>query len=235
MVGLTIGPRQFNFMIESVTYTPGAEVTEFPAWNFEQTLQGSNYFAIAEQKLDLNAFNSNPGKALNLLNVAVQESHAWKASTTDPANTVPSGYIIDLISSVKIPIERWKDIADAADGVHLNMPGFLNNSYSGDPSLAENRQYNSSQVIYGMWRLFAENRNILVGAPAVSLSQIAQSGFFGSGELLVAPHAYYYKLVVVPHGSITTLIPATNCSVHAEVVDIPEFAELGQMARLGQR
>ena len=234
MTGLTIGPRQFNFQACREQFTSGGTPTD-AGWDFGNTIAGSNHFALYEAKVDLDAFNSNPGKAFSLLNVNVQESQAWSASTTQIDQTVPGCLVIDLISSVKIPELRWSDIVDSTNGINTNMPGFLHNASTNDPTIPENRQYNTSQILWGMWRLYGENRNVTYGAPPAATQMIVQSGQFGSGEVLVAPHAYYYKVVVVPHNTITVQIPSTICSVHGDVVDIPEFAELGQMARLGQR
>lgn len=236
MSGLTTGPRQFNFQTQKSYFTGNATASSTgTGWRFETTIAGSNYFAIAEEKVSLRAFNSNPGKGLSILNVAVQEGGAWSATTTDPTNSVPGCLVIDLISSVQIPIERWEDIIDSTNGLNANMPGFLNEGSTNDPTRPANRQYNTSQIIYGMWRVYGENRNVMYGSPPLPTLGVFQSGQFGSGEMLVAPHAYYYKLVVTAHEDITVQIPACNCSVHGAVVSVPEFAELGQMARLGQR
>ena len=233
MSGFTLGPRQFNFMASRLQTNNGADDRDLHGWLSVPTAAGWAYYY--ESKLDLRAFNKDAGTALALVNVAIQESGPINGGTTNqekPAYTT----VIDMISSVKIPVERIATMYRDADDLELRAPGFLNNGPVGgfDWDAPENREYNSSQIIYGKWRLFVTDRNKTAAANKMMLG-LLQAGEFGSGEVITAPHAYYYRICVQADDSHTLYIPPANCAAHAAIVDLPEYVELAQMARLGQR
>ncbi len=233
MSGFTVGPRTFNWMASRLKFTPGSLVTD-TNWEYIDTYSGSNDVAWFESKLDLRAFNEEPGKALSLVNVAIQESGPFVGSTTSETDSI-CGMMIDFISTVKIPAKRLGNLAMDNLGQQLRLPGFLNTAVGAlDWDAEENREYNTSQIIYGMWRFMVQNMNMVVGNRVPQL-QTFQAGEFGSGEVITAPHAYYYRVAILNSDAHTLEIPPANCSVHAQVVDLPEFVELAQMARLGQR
>ncbi len=230
MSGISIGPRTFSWMAPRLQFSPGS--LQETVWEYIDTLGGSNDIAYFESKLDLRAFNQDEGKCLALLNVAIQESGPFVGSTTTEAD-LNYCTVIDFISSVKIPAQRIGAFAIDTLGQQLRLPGFLNESI-GDWDLPQNREYNTSQIIYGLWRFMVTNQNMAIGNRIPQI-QTFQSGEFGSGEVITAPHAYYYRVCIVGSDQHTIYIPSANCSVHASIVEIPEFAELAQMARLGQR
>ena len=233
MAGFSVGPRTFNWMASRLQFSPGSLVTN-TNWEYTDSILGTNDIAWFESKLDLRAFNEEPGKALALVNVAIQESGPFVGSTTAETNAI-SGMVIDFISSVKIPAKRLANLTEDNLGQQLRLPGFLNRANGAlDWDSEENREYNTSQIIYGMWRFMVQNMNMVIGNRVPQL-QTFQAGEFGSGEVITAPHAYYYRVVIVNSDQHTIYIPPANCSVHAQVVDLPEFVELSQMARLAQR
>ena len=237
MTGFSLGPRQFNFMAERLTYSHATtSEINMNGWTIVTSTgggAGANKIAVFENKLDLRAFNADPGTALAMVNVAVQESGAVTGGTT---NTARQAYttIVDLISAVKIPLERFERMWVDTDAVDCELPGFLTGGVTGSNDLPENRQYNTSQIIYGKWRFFATNES-MAAMSNTKMLQLLQAGEFGSGEVITAPHAYYYRVAVLANAAHTLHIPAANCSIHATTVDLPEFVELAQMARLGQR
>ena len=236
MSGISVGPRQFQWMTTRVTGSSSTDERDLHGWNSIATVGAGNAYYY-ESKLDLRAFNDgNAGNALALLNVAVQESGPLTGYTTNeskPAYTT----IVDLISTVKIPPERISSMwTDGPDNLELQAPSFFSNySPTNVPYDAPiNRQYNTSQIIYGKWRLFLTSRDKTGAANKMMLVQ-TQGGEFGSGEVITAPHAYYYRIFVIADDSHSVFCPQANCSAHATVVDLPEYVELAQMARLGQR
>ena len=235
MSGFSLGPRQFNFMAERLTYSHATTLeTNMNGWELVTSVGSSaNKVAVFESKLDLRAFNEDAGTALAPLSVSVQESGALTGGTTNTARPCYTT-IVDFISSVKIPMGRFESMWRDTDAVDAELPSFLTGGYTGSNDLEENRQYNTSQIIYGKWRFYATNESITAMSNVRMLQQI-QGGEFGSGEVITAPHAYYYRVAVLANAAHTLHIPAANWSVHASIVDLPEYVELAQMARLAQR
>jgi hypothetical protein len=230
MSGFKIGPRAFNWMTTRHQFSFTG--TDDDDWTTSPSINGANRVAVYESKLDLRAFNTDAGTALALLNVSIQESGPIVGSTTNPDYPVYCT-VLDLISSVKIPIRRWMNTWDDVDAMHANFPSFLNKwgtFKNDDPAI---REYNTSQIIYGKWRVWSANRNLM--AANATMMELVQAGEFGSGEVLTAPHAYYYRVVVLADDKHTVYIPPAICSTSAAIVDLPEYVELAQMARLGQR
>lgn len=234
MSGFTLGPKTFAWMTSRLQFAADS-LADTDNWEFVSSLSGNNDIAYYQSKLDLRAYNQDPGTALALVNVAIQESGPFAMSSTDMVNNSPACVMVDLISSVRIPKERMQAMALDTLGQQLRLPGFLHHGIGGqdwdDPA---NREYNTSQIIYGMWRFMVTNMNAVVGN-RIPQGHTISSGEFGSGEVITAPHAYYYRICIIHSDAHTIQIPPANCSVHAQTVDLPEFVELAQMARLGQR
>lgn len=235
MSGFSLGPRQFQFMAPRVAFSHGTtDASALYGWDVTESSAGTNNVGFYESLLDLRAFNQDPGTALAMVNVAVQESGPFVGSTT---NTESPAYctVVDLVSAVKIPVERIASIWLDNDAYEGGYPSFL---VKGTPNTAwdapENRQYNTSQIIYGKWRFFATDTS-LTGGDNAKMMRLTQGGEFGSGEVITAPTAYYYRLVVLANARHSVKVPAANCAIHASVVDLPEFVELQQMARLSGR
>lgn len=207
-----------------------------PGWTRVPSQGGSNQIYIYDSKLDLRSMIADGGKGLELFTVACQEAGPHLMSSTD-TQLKPWYMTINLLSSVAIPTRRWKDIVDDIYGSETNMPGFLSDGVTNDPDDEINRQYNTSQIIYGEWQWYATNSNVPYGAGVAvrGSTQCLQSGVFGSGELVVGPTLYHYRIIINPNVSIRIEAPATNVQCRGEVVDLSEGREVAQMMRLGQR
>ena len=136
--------------------------------------------------------------------------------------------VYDVFSTVPIinNEEEAKDIVG-----NFNTQGFLpiteGTSYTVDP-----RNLNPSQVIYGLWRVFAYARDNNNTVP-----QVFASSEFGTGELVVAPEMYWTRYLTIldwDQGE-STFIPAANAMMTGIVYDISENVELAQMSRAVQR
>ena len=219
-MGLTVGPRQFNFMAPKANFTEGAGGGQ--GW----TLRGNVIYY--EGKLDLRAFSDGENKGLDLLNIALQEGGPW--TYTDSVDATPSFMVIDVITSVKMTEQAILDAV--ADLSVLNMPGFLSDAK------AANQKFNTSQIIYGQYRAFATNKSLDLGASVFGqyATQVFQSGTFGQGEIIVGPAAFYTRMVAIHGGTAPTIrIPAANVVCSGAVVELQGFQELNQMARMSAR
>lgn len=219
MTGLTTGPRQFNFQVPQATYSEGSATPN--GWS--RTVAGSVLYY--ESKLDLRAMNMSGGLGLDLLNVSMQEGGPWSAAAGGSL-AQPNWVVVDLISSVRLSDDA---IAEAlADFRYLQFPGFIN-EVSDDTTT-----YNPSQIIWGLWRSFAINTQLetVYGRGA---AVAYQSGNFGQGEIIVAPHCYYYKILKPYAGDSTLYVPPTIAVCHGVMVELTTGQEMAQMARLSQR
>lgn len=219
-MGLTVGPRQFNFMAPKANFSEGSR--NIPSW---VVIGNVIYY---EGKLDLRAFSDGENKGLDLLNIALQEGGPW--TYTDSADATPSFLVMDVITSVKMSEAA---ILDAVSDLSvLNMPGFLSDAK------ADNQKFNTSQIIYGQWRSFGTNTSLDLGASIYGQygMQVFQSGTFGQGEVIVGPAAFYTRVVAILGGTAPTIrIPAANVVCSGAVVELAGFQELNQMARMSAR
>ena len=220
-MGLTVGPRQFNFMAPKADFTEGS-LTIPQGWQVKGNV------VWYESKLDLRAFSSGEDKGLDLLNISLQEAGPW--TYTDSADAVPSFFVVDVITSVSLSQAAILDAA--SDMTALNMPGFISDGKSSTQKL------NTSQIIYGQWRAFSGNKSLeMTGSMYGQFGlQTMQSGTFGQGEVIVGPAAFYTRIVAEMGGSSPTFrIPAANLVCSGAVVEMRGFQELNQMARMSAR
>ncbi len=111
------------------------------------------------------------------------------------------------------------------------VPGFLLPadalSQSGD------QRFNPSQVLWGMWRFWGVDRNIVLGTTLGT--KVVQSGYFGTNEPLVAPGTFWTRILVPYQQADTFIIPSTNLVQQGLAVDLATPVELTQMMRAAQR
>lgn len=240
MGGISVGPKSWSFSTmgsDSQAWITDS-VTNLEGW----TREDDKRMIWTEERLDLRAYLQG-GKGLNLLNVAIQESGPWSAIPMDVGGEpiLPSWMVVDIISSVRLNIETLKSMnASNSIGYPYNyLPGFsipehANGQVDGHQSL------NSSQIIWGMWRAFATDQTVIIEhdlSPARNSmlgERVWTSGEFGSGEVMVAPQAYYYR-VIYTGSEIQLYVPAANIQCLGDTLDLKPYVELNQMARLAQR
>ena len=222
MGGLTTGPRQFPMMKGSALVNNQA-FKEDNDWIHWET--GTPSAVISnETKLDLRAFD---GKALDFANIVIQESGPVSFPVLEGESRV-SMVIYDVFSTVPI----IQDSEEAANIVfNLNTPGFISNTQSASFDVP-GRALNPSQVVYGMWRVFAHSRDAGDIVPTVYTSSE-----FGTGELVVAPELYWTRYVSIYKWDTEHFyyVPSANAMLTGLVIDVSEGQELAQMARAAQR
>ena len=229
MTGLTVGPRQFTLQKDTAQIKASGQDAG-PTW-FEEA--GSNWiwggngkYLSNQTKLDLRPYReSNDSRALDLLNITLQESPTWLNGSTSIGLLVT-----DLLSTVRLTPQTIQDQWE------LKTAGFLNTcareSSSGTVGLqSSDQRLTPSQVVWGLWRYFSQDSTL--GSALVNRA----SSYFGEGEIVVAPALYWTRIVSMysPAEGSTMLIPSSNLVCHAAVIDISEGQELAQMARMAQR
>jgi len=225
MTGLTVGPRQFTLQKDTVLIKTSTDPAG-PTW-FEEG--GSNWvwgqagkYISNQTKLDLRPFReSNGSRALDLLNITLQESPTWLNGSTTVGILVT-----DILSTVRLTPETIQNQWEMKTAGFLNTrPKVSTGTQSTDQNLTP------SQVVWGIWRYFDHDANL--GTAVINRA----SSYFGEGEIVVAPALYWTRVVSMYSASegSSMLIPSSNLVCHAAVIDISEGQELAQMARMAQR
>ena len=245
MAGVSKGRKSFSMQQMGTGdggWIPGSIV--LPT-NWSTELGASNFTIFTEQELDLRAYNQG-GKGLQLLQLAVQESGTWYASSSEN-DYPPTVYCVDILSSVKLSNNSIAacnpDVGVGGQKYHF-FPGFLGDisafpSLPGPPPRREPamaQQLNSTQVLWGLWRRFNMNSNIRIdNANGINAFTLTDSGEWGSAEVAVAPSLFWTRIVWVYSDAQTVYAPSAILEMVGETLDLPEFVELNQMARMGQR
>lgn len=144
-------------------------------------------------------------------------------------------YIYDMLTTVPLAPNVLVDIGHLlTTSADSRTPGFLRNvtaTYLGDDP--EDQTLNPSQVVWGMWRLFAGNTNYRLGIEVAT--QVIQSGMFGQGEMVTSAGLYYTRLVITNDESTPVNIPSANLAVWGGIESITESEEMTSMMRAYQR
>ena len=209
-------------------------------WNTE--LGASHNLIFSEQELDLRAYNQG-GKGLQVLQLAIQESGPWFGSTTEDDNP-PYITVVDVLTSVRLSLNSVAacnpDVGIGGNKYHF-FPGFLGDQSAFLPTEVnhqriEAQELNSTQCIWGMWRRFNENQMIPIdNANRIAAMTLTDSGEWGSAEVAVAPSLFWTRIVWVYTDAQTVYAPSSILEMLGETLDLPEYVELNQMARMGQR
>lgn len=213
--------------------------------NWDTELGSSNFMIFSEQELDLRAYNQG-GKGLQLMQLAVQESGPWFASTTE-TDTPPYIFCVDVLSSVKLSLNSIAacnpDPGIGGNKFHF-FPGFLGDisafpATGGPPPDRDQipaQQLNSTQVLWGLWRRYNENQMMPIDTPnRIAAITLTDSGEWGSAEVAVAPSLFWTRIVWVYVDAHTVYAPSVILEMLGQTIDLKPYVELNQMARMGQR
>ena len=245
MAGVSKGRKSFSMQQMGTGdggWVPGSLVLP-TNWNTE--LGSSNNLIWTEQELDLRAYNQG-GKGLQMLQLAVQESGTWFSSTTETDNP-PFIMVVDVLSAVRLSNNSVAacnpDVGVGGQKYHF-FPGFLGDvsAFPSEPGPPPSReplmaqQLNSTQVLWGLWRRFNENTNIPIdSANRIYAMTLTDSGEWGSAEVCVAPSLFWTRIVWVYTDAQTVYAPSAILEMLGETLDLSQYVELNQMARMAQR
>ena len=223
MSGISAGPRQFP-MMKTPCLVSGGEFKAGDDWESCSIAAGSRII-WNQGKMDLRAFD---GVALDFSNIVIQEGSPLLFPSREgpvPVNMA----VFDVFSTVPI-IQNAEDARNLVG--NFNTPGFLSMPDGVGSEDVPDRVLNPSQVIYGMWRVFAYSVDSGGVVPTVY-----NSSEFGTGEVVVAPEMYWTRYATIFDWDTEQnyFIPASNAMLSGIVYDISEGQELAQMARAVQR
>lgn len=144
-------------------------------------------------------------------------------------------YVYDMLTTVPLTEHSISDIGHAlATSPDSHTPGFLANANA--PSTGDDpdeQTLNPSQVVWGMWRLFAGNTAYRLGLDTAT--QVIQSGIFGQGEIVTSAGLYYTRICIADAEATAINIPSANLAVWGAVSSITEAQEMTAMMRAYQR
>lgn len=226
MMAVPTGPRQFTLMAPGGTFQNS---NTLPPWQHVSSTGGPTYYH--ETYCDLRGMIGVESKSqgLSILSANLQEA-------TDVY--VPGEkyvYVYDILTTVPLSTATISKIGHAlATSPDSETPGFLKNAeltYLGDDP--DEQTLNPSQVVWGMWRLFAGNTAYRLGLDTAT--QVIQSGIFGQGEIVTSAGLYYTRIAIANAEATAINIPSANLAVWGAVAPITEAEEMTSMMRAYQR
>lgn len=187
------------------------------------------------QKLDLRALLAGNETGLVVSNAILQESGIIQA----PVIAREAGiFVVDLLTTVE-PTDEVLALMFSYNQ-EGTMPGFLLSETQTTTALTQT--LNPSQVIWGLWRYFVKDQNLIAkaGATASFMMRPAGSGYFGEGETMVAPHVFWTRVVFSVEGTTTAtsypaIIPSANLVLIAAAEDLSTPQEVTAMMRSAGR
>lgn len=221
-------PRQFVQMMPGDVLGTGAQGER---WDVAASGSPSGFIYYCRDNLDLRALLSGKEPGIQMTSFILQEAGPWAATISGDR-----GYfmVIDLVTTQRpteeFLIELWEQPA-----LPGRQAGFLipDNALAADKS-PDDQDFNPSQVEWGFWRLWGITDTNALGPSTLALS-VNQSGYFGTGEVAVAPGLHWTR-VIVPYqdGDIIT-IPSANLVSQGVAVDMTVPQEISSMMRAVQR
>lgn len=191
---------------------------------------GPNTAYYNKTKLDLRGLLASKERGLEVSNVILQD--AGEIRMVPSVSGEGHVFCVDLLTTVE-PTEE--NMADWWRGISVpgSMPGFTipTNALNDPPS---EQSFNPSQILWGLWRLIAVDRNFVLGGTDLAMRTV-NSGYFGEGETLVAPALWWTRLCVTNTTLNQIIVPSSNCIIRAQAIDLSMPQEITAMIRAAQR
>lgn len=185
------------------TYDAGTRTFNFAeGYGWEQVQSGLNDYAVSETYFDMTGMTLEE-KTLFIEAVAIQEPSNFEI-------TGPTGaklWVYDIVTSVPFDVSNW----NYRFGV-------------GFPQLGT--ALNFEHVLYGRWRLFANDVDFAGTTPVMVTSDT-----FGSGQPTNSDRLYSYR-ILVPFATVASaIVPPARHLVLADAREEPEYTQLMRMMR----
>ena len=222
------GARQFCLMAPP---TIASNYTADGPWEVaDSAITAGNGPCIYKQtKLDLRGLLVSDAEGIEITNISLQEAHNNAVGGNEEYMMV-----IDILTTVRpteYQIANWYN--------RPIIPGEPAGFIVGDGAVIdpEYPRLNPSQVTWGLWRQFAVNGSYRMGAEFPT--QVFSSGYFGQGEMAVAPELWWTRAVYQSPDNqavaSTAIIAACNLVVWGAAVDITAPQEMTAMMMAVQR
>jgi len=220
-------PRQFVQMLPGDVLGAGASAER---WHTASAPNPAGFIYYITDQLDLRALLAGDESGIQLGSIILQEAGPWAAAI--PGDR---GYfmVIDMLTTQR-PTEEFLAECWTQPALAGNMPGFLIPESAAFNAKSPGMQdFNPSQVIWGLWRLFATSGVFLLGTNLAS--EVYQSGYFGTGEPVVSPGVFWTRLLVPYQDNDALTIPSANLVSQGLALDLSTPQEISQMMRAVQR
>lgn len=226
MGGVTPGPRQFTMMAPGTQ--AGNAVVEAP-WEVRPVDAPGAIGYSFSTKLDLRGLvpegmAKSDSKGLAWDSIALQEAGPWDMAGDESETAF---IIYDLFTTVALTENTMRHIFSGL-GVPGVVPGFLAPT-TFIQAAPDSLYLNPSQVIWGLWRMMAMNRNLTLGLDFAT--QPAMSSYMGEGEVSVGPECHWTRFMVGVSIATQIICPSANLTCRAAVVKLTEAQEMTQMMR----
>lgn len=225
MSGITVGPRQFDMAIMGNQAGNGVVTGPWKVCPVNAAVGHGYYY---QTKLDLRALTAEGEKSrgINLTAISLQEAGIYDMT----AGENELGFILyDMVTTTRPTEDQLFNIWNGV-GVPGWVPGFLPPPGGMAVGMSGAGGFTPSQVVWGYWRFFGVDRNIIIGAGAGAIKPTASSQF-GNGEVLVGPEVWYTRFIGTIANATQVIIPSANLTCWAEAVKMTEGQELTQMIR----
>ena len=228
MGGVTVGPRQFTLMCSGTQMANGA-FSAFHSSGWQATGIAAGFGYYFQSKVDLRGLLvDGKNRGLNPLSVILQEAAPVEFATEDTYCMV-----YDILSTVQLDEQLIERIYETYS-TPGDVPGFLDPRVATPTGTESFQDLNPSQVMWGLWRQFGGN-GMFRFQPTEFATQVINSGYFGQGEVAVAPEIWWTRLVRTFADGDTVIMPSANLVLHADAIAMTEAQELTQMMRAVQR
>lgn len=190
---------------------------------------GSCYYNI--KQLDLRGLLAGNETGLYFDSISLQEAGPWTAPVASD-----KGWFVtyDMLTTVRPTEDTINACFERPDTGENNPPGFLHNMITANEWPPTRQTLNPSQVTWGMWRLFTP-WEMGDTSSLGSAWRVSQSGFFGQGDMAVAPALFWTRIVISADGDQVIVIPSANLVTNARAEDITMPQEISAMMRAAQR
>jgi len=228
MGGVTVGPRQFTLMCSGTQMANGAfSAFQNSGWDVTGIDGGWGYYF--QSKVDLRGLLvDGKNRGLNPLSVILQEAGPLEFATADTYCMV-----YDILTTVRLNEQLIEGIYESYS-TPGDVPGFLDPRVATPQDKETFQDLNPSQVVWGLWRQLSTNGTFRF-APTELATQIVNSGYFGQGEVAVAPELWWTRLIRTTGDGDTVIAPSANLVIYADSIGLTESQELTQMMRAVQR
>ena len=192
-------PRQFTMQRDGgifANYNSPGNWHTLDAANLYKSTSGGYY---TQSLLDLRGLLAGDESGISISNVILQEPDECRVNATTREGFM---WVCDMLTTVRpteTNMEQWfRGLSNLS-----KLPGFVQ-SEQAQPADASDQFLNPSQVVWGLWRLIAQDslfslEEVSAGPPPIMAygSRVVSSGYFGEGETIVAPSMYWTRLVMV--------------------------------------
>ena len=219
-------PRQFTMMMAgdlmSLQQTNGQ-------WDTYDQSGPAGFAYYNTQRLDLRGLLAGDEQGVGFSNIVLQEGGPLRFSNQNGKSNL---MCVDMLTTQRPTQDFLSEVFTQADLVG-SFPGFLRPDSA--PVDGESSQdFTPSMVTWGLWRFFGIDGNTIIGAGLLPV-KLLSSGYIGEGEVAVAPHLFWTRILVPYQDTDVVYCPSANLVLRGAALDLSVPQEITQMMRAVNR